>query len=62
MTLTPQQLDHLRKLLAYELRAVSHTAMDEGASAQDVAGMLDERRRQVRARAGDDKTPGDSPQ
>jgi hypothetical protein len=53
MTLTPQQADNLRRLLAYELQAAWHTAMDKGASPVDLADQLDERRRQMQDSSDD---------
>ena len=54
MSLTPEQRDNLRRLLAHELRTAWHTALDGGASPAALADLVDERRR-----AMDPADPGD---
>jgi len=51
MSLSPQQRDDLHRLLAAELEDAWRTAADDGAGPDDLAGMVDERRRAVRISA-----------
>jgi hypothetical protein len=51
MSLTPQERDDLCRLLASELEEVWRSAADDGAGPDELAGMLDERRRAVRVSA-----------
>jgi hypothetical protein len=52
MSLTPQQRDDLHRLLANELEDAWRTAADDGAGPDELADMLDERRRAVRFTTG----------
>jgi hypothetical protein len=52
MNLTPQQRDDLHALLASELEDVWRTAADDGAGPDELADMVDERRRAVRFTSG----------
>jgi hypothetical protein len=52
MSLTPQQRDDLHRLLAAELENAWRTAADDGAGPDELADMLDERRRAVQFSAG----------
>jgi len=57
MSLTPEQRDNLRRLLAHELRAAWHTAVDGGASPAALADLVDERRRAMDSPAPEDEDP-----
>jgi hypothetical protein len=48
MSLSPQQRDDLHRLLAAELEDAWRTAADDGAGPDQLADMVDERRRAVR--------------
>ena len=48
MSLSPEQRDDLARLLAAELEDAWRTAADDGAGPDELAGMVDERRRAVR--------------
>lgn len=60
MSLTPEQRDNLRRLLAHELRAAWHTAVDGGASPAVLADLVDERRRAMDPSEADDEIPRES--
>ena len=47
MSLSPRQRDDLARLLAAELEDVCRTAADDGAGPDELADMVDERRRAV---------------
>jgi hypothetical protein len=51
MSLSPQQRDDLHRLLAAELEDAWRTAADDGAGPDELAGMVDERRRAIRVTA-----------
>ena len=57
MSLTPEQRDNLRRLLAHELRTAWHTAVDGGASPAALADLVDERRRAMDQSDPDDDIP-----
>lgn len=57
MSLTPEQRDNLRRLLAHELRTAWHTALDGGASPAALADLVDERRRAMDPSDQDDGAP-----
>jgi len=59
MSLTPEQRDNLRRLLAHELRAAWHTAVDGGASPAALADLVDERRRAMDSPAPEDEDSGE---
>ena len=63
MSLTPEQRHELRRLLALELRDALRTARAGGASEAVLAGLVDERRRAMRAAGGtaEDRSGGDDP-
>jgi len=52
MSLSPQQRDDLHRLLTAELEDAWRTAADDGAGPDELAGMVDERRRAIRISAG----------
>jgi hypothetical protein len=52
MSLSPEQRDDLNRLLAAELADAWRTAADDGAGPDELADMVDERRRAVRFSAG----------
>ena len=56
MSLSPEQSDDVRRLLAEELRSAWLTAVEQGVSPAALADILDERRRALAASvaAGDD--------
>jgi hypothetical protein len=51
MTLSPRQRDDLHRLLAAELEDAWRTAADDGAGPDELADMVDKRRRAVRISA-----------
>jgi hypothetical protein len=51
MSLTPRQRDDLARLLAAELEDAWRTAADDGAGPDELADMMDERRRAIRISA-----------
>ena len=51
MSLTPEQRGDLHRLLAQELEEAWRTAADDGAGPDELADMVDERRRAVRISA-----------
>jgi hypothetical protein len=51
MSLTPQQRGDLHRLLASELEDALRTAADDGAGPDEIADMVDDRRRAVRISA-----------
>jgi hypothetical protein len=55
MSLSPQQRSELHELLASELEEAWRTATDDGAGPDELADMVDERRRAVRISAA--RTP-----
>lgn len=57
MSLTPQQRSDLHRLLAQELEEAWRTAADDGAGPDELADMVDERRRAVRISAA--RTPAE---
>lgn len=52
MSLSPEQRDDLRRLLAAELRSACHAAAAEGATAETLGGLLERNLRAVRDSCG----------
>ena len=61
MSLSPEQHDELRRLLADELRAACHAAAARGATPEAIAATVEDRRAAVRSGLDDAYGRGDDP-